>query len=567
MENEKDKIQNNNNSNDDSTPNQTAPNCHNILLNQQDFNPIQIANKIVDSITKSDNESNENDNKLDGSGTSPNDQNDDEAQIVASTSESETKEINKKEQENNQIDNEEKNDNQPEEDSQTNENANTNLIDATSKVGEVLITGFDQPRLNSETMEEKNSSEVDQQKESVNNEENEDKGTSEKEKSENDDIESEIDKIIKTNSASQTKSKNYLLSYVRKCQIDKMLETDYVAANRYRICETIIQNQIYIDDHHFSNASRNQSIDKRIDNLKKTREKIEKEWEDRFESFKRKTDERQKKMEESHKKEYEEFEQRWGSEDFMSNFNKASPSLLQLRQRQKIQALSKDYTGAKETKELADQLQKQEEIENEKIAILTMKKQYALMIEKHKNESECAQENWERQKKFLQDEKDRSLKLIDRTTQQLENRKSQPISSQYRPIVTPSIRTRSSLTSKSSTGSITSLNKAKRPTTTTRLAKSGNSLSSSSLPDMNNETNDNNNNNIDDNSNNDDDNNYKNMKTSPRTKKTLVDYRNRPNNTKLNIPIINVSQQLHGTGQTQKQSFRPRMTRRYKYYA
>lgn len=573
MENGKDQ-QPNPNTNVDQPTSEAATDNHNTLLNPKDFNPIQIANQIADSITKNDSDDDANESDLNGNGTTPISQKDADAQDMAPSNDSNDTE--EKEKESNQPSDSDKKTDQSEKQDESNENDNGELEDATKKISDVLITGFDQPRLNSETLEEKNqesdikNDENDESAVSQEKDENQDdsKNSNEKEKSENDDLEQEIDKIIKSNSASQTKSKNYLLSYVRKCQIDKMLETDYVAANRYRICETIIQNQIYIDDHQYSNASRNQSIDRRIENLKRTREQIEREWDDRFESFKQKTEERQKKMEECHKKEFEEFEQRWGSEDFMSNFNKASPSLLQLRQRQKIQALSKDFTGAKVTKELADQLQKQEEIENEKIAISTMKKQYALMIEKHKNESECAQENWERHKKFLQDEKERNLKLIDRTTQQLENRRSQPISNHYRPIVTPAVRSRTNLTAKSSTGSISSLNRTNRPTTTTNLraVKSNNTQSSnSSLPDVNNNNDDTNNAN-EDISNNDQDENYKNLKTSPRTRKTLVEYRNRPNNTKLNIPAINVSQQLYGTGKSTKQSFKPRMTRRYRNY-
>ena len=546
-----------NDSKDDQNTDAEPSKDQNILSIQQDFNPIQIANQIVESITKNDSENEENENQLEGGGTSPNNQDNNENQNMAPGEDNE-----KNSQEETKIDND-----KASQDQNSDSDSKVDLNDTTKKIEEVLITGFGQPRVNSDTINNKKvSSSRNNDNQNEEEQEKEDEKDNKENESETDDLEQEVDKVLKSNSASQVQSKNRLLSYVRKCQIDKMLETDYDSANRYRICETIIQNQIYFDEHLINNESRNQTIDRRIENLKKNRERIEKEWDDRFESFKQEADERQKKLEECHRKELEEFEQRWGSEDYMSQFSKASPSLLQLRQRQKIQALSKDFTGAKQTKELADQLQKQEEIENEKIAILTMKKQYAQMIEKQRNESECAKENWERHKKFLLDEKERKLKQIDRTTQQLETRKAQPIvtTTQCRPIVTPVIRSRS-ITSKSSNNAIPSYNRTNRPTTTTATTKSMNSnqnrSSYSSLSNMNNtNSQDNNNSNA-----NDDD--YTKMKTSPRTRKTLVEYRNKPNDTKLNIPVINVSQQIHGTVKSPKQSFKPRMTKRYRSYA
>jgi hypothetical protein len=317
-----------------------------------------------------------------------------------------------------------------------------------------------------------------------------------------DPMEERVDYVVATGRPPAPEEWEEVLTYARRKEIDALLVDDYDNARRYKRTEDVIRQAIQENESRPDRKSWQDSIDARIAHLNRRIKEATTEWDDRISQLEADSADRRSAMESRHAQDNAEFEEEWGSENFLLTFSKASPALLQLRQIQRNQALSKDFDGALKTKAIADQRQEMEEDASQLRAIRAMRIAYSQMKARHAKEVQLSDEHTNIQYSKLEDMKARDIGTLKRAIQQLEARKERP-----RPrLIAPTIV---------------------GPRATTSVS---------------------------------------NRPASPETRKSLYAYRtSKEHQAKLRLPGFDVNEHLH-PAKPQTQPFRPRTTRRFRGY-
>ena len=125
-----------------------------------------------------------------------------------------------------------------------------------------------------------------------------------------------------------------------------------------------------------------------------------------------------------HKVEMEELREKWKNDDFLRQFNKPSTRLLQLREMEKSMAISKMYSKAKETKSIADQMQKEESQKAQQKIAAQMEKERSKLKLTHNKEILVHSEYEKKTIAKLQQEMERTLNPIENALLQLKAKRS-----------------------------------------------------------------------------------------------------------------------------------------------
>ena len=149
-------------------------------------------------------------------------------------------------------------------------------------------------------------------------------------------------------------------------------------------------------------------------------------WNDVLMTFRNEQAMSRRRLKEKHDSEMAEFERKWSDMTNRSFFNKPSPTLLSMRKQQKILAMSKAWTDAKEVKARADNLQKIETQRAMARAISCMKQEHQNLIDKHRKEMECFNEHERKTSVFLHSERFSAMHPIEMSIRNLTNSLEKP---------------------------------------------------------------------------------------------------------------------------------------------
>lgn len=216
----------------------------------------------------------------------------------------------------------------------------------------------------------------------------------------------EFEKLIETKIIPEEQIRGQLLVYVKKELVNSIMNQDYDSAERYKEGEKLLSKNPKVETHRAANII---PITTRIQCLKDKIESYKEEWEDKFQEFLDNKKEKQEELLEKQQHEVEDFQTKWESRETMLQFNKPSAQLLQIRKIQMSAAFENDFQRAKELKKHGDELEKIETAKAEKIALSAMKRAYHNLQIKHEREVVCANQNWARQQKNLENERDKKL--------------------------------------------------------------------------------------------------------------------------------------------------------------
>jgi hypothetical protein len=112
------------------------------------------------------------------------------------------------------------------------------------------------------------------------------------------------------------------------------------------------------------------------------------------------------------------------SPEFLMPFQKASPQLLQLRQVQRNQALSRAFDGAEETKKLADALQEIEEADSKARLSTWIRGEYTRISDRKTRELSQAEDAWNKRREAMQHQCEKEVGRAVLIIRQLEMRKA-----------------------------------------------------------------------------------------------------------------------------------------------
>jgi hypothetical protein len=208
--------------------------------------------------------------------------------------------------------------------------------------------------------------------------------------------------------------------------LESLLNDDYQNARRYKIAEDVTLQALAADRKRGDTNAWINAIDARIAKLNGQIAEISANWEGKIEESEELFERRRSELEGRHLKEREEFAAQWGSPEFLLTFTKPSTQLLQLRQVQRNQALSKDFDAALATKSIADRRQAMEEAESQSRATAVMKVQYQQMVARQARELEAANTHIVQQRVNLQELKEKEIETLRKAIRQLEVKRAGP---------------------------------------------------------------------------------------------------------------------------------------------
>ena len=160
----------------------------------------------------------------------------------------------------------------------------------------------------------------------------------------------------------------------------------------------------------------------RLEEVRQKQAMCEHEWEQKIADLKQRE---QAKIEEIEKKQEEErqaFEAKCQTPEFLQRFTKPSAALRQLWKLQKGLALQHNFEGAKEVKQRAEELQRQETEEAQKRAMRSIQRNYEKLIVKQKREIECANANTVRKVQQMEVERTKDKEVKEKLNRQVESR-------------------------------------------------------------------------------------------------------------------------------------------------
>jgi hypothetical protein len=242
-----------------------------------------------------------------------------------------------------------------------------------------------------------------------------------------DPLEREVDAVVETGQPPPVAEQEELLAYVRRRGIDSILSDDYENARRYKITEDVVQHAMHEERMRKDANSWIDSLDSRISGLRRRIDQINEDWDARSAAFDAEFELRRSEMEQRHCERRREFEEQWRDAHFLCGFSKASPMLLQLRQVQRNQALSRDFDGALATKAIADRRQAAEEEESRARATRVMRTEWEQLRARQGRAAQLAEEHRVRQHAYMDEARAREIATVQLAIQQIEGRKSGPM--------------------------------------------------------------------------------------------------------------------------------------------
>lgn len=233
-----------------------------------------------------------------------------------------------------------------------------------------------------------------------------------------------------------------VLRFLKTLLLKSTMDQDYDKAHEL---EEILQ---YVSINYENSTQSNlkeeqlQNIESKIAQLRSELNSKIQEWDKIMNTFQRQQKRERDNLQAQFNNEQAEFEQHWGDPNNLTQFNKPSSKLLQLRKQQKCLALAKHFEDAKEVQKLAKELEKYETEQAKQKAIAAMKIAYDNMITSQQKELDCFDQHKQRLEVYLNLEKDKVILPYQMQIKQLEIARDQGKPTNKKPIKTVFVSTR-----------------------------------------------------------------------------------------------------------------------------
>jgi hypothetical protein len=241
------------------------------------------------------------------------------------------------------------------------------------------------------------------------------------------DPESEVARIVATRVPPSPSSCPPLLEYAKRKTVESLLHDDYHLAHRYKTAERVIEKALREERQRTDTDSWLSSLDGRLSFLRRQISDAASKWSDRIAAEDADFAARTAEAEERHAEERRALEDEWASPIARMCFDKASPGLLQLRQVQRNQALSRDFVSALATKAVADERQRVEIGEAQARAFEAARVQYAWLIGRQQLEIAVASERHAQVVANMTEGREKEIAALERTVAQVEGKKSMQV--------------------------------------------------------------------------------------------------------------------------------------------
>jgi hypothetical protein len=233
-----------------------------------------------------------------------------------------------------------------------------------------------------------------------------------------------------------------VINYGRKRSARLLVEERYDDARAIDLAIDILFVSIREEESALDNQSQTQALQQRLAHAECEYQEIVRGRDDLLESKQAQLREKVARLEQVQAEERQRFEAEWGDPRAKIPFSKPSPTLLQIRQKQKAYALVHDYDNAKAMKREAENLEREEAALGTARFEIAFRIAYDMLIEQQRKEMEVLKETSDTQYQMLSLEKEREIARKDRTKQMLKIRLDEPKPKKRPTIQVPIVRTR-----------------------------------------------------------------------------------------------------------------------------
>ncbi|OHT05985.1 hypothetical protein TRFO_26048 [Tritrichomonas foetus] len=235
-----------------------------------------------------------------------------------------------------------------------------------------------------------------------------------------DEIQKAIQKLIQKREMPPIEILPQVYRIIKTLYLNSLIVQDYDRANELEEVSKLVGDNYECMVNAKIKAEQTKTLETRIE-LAKKRLQIEiDEWDKILHIFKNEQNKQRHNLEQKILEERNEFENNWSNPEYLIQFNKPSPTLLQLRKQQKALAIAKRFADAKQVKQIADKLQQIESDQAQQRAVSCMKLHYNKMIDDQQRTIECFNDHEKRLEQYLVAEREKVLKPYYMLIKQLE---------------------------------------------------------------------------------------------------------------------------------------------------
>lgn len=225
-----------------------------------------------------------------------------------------------------------------------------------------------------------------------------------------DDIRAAINEMMAKRQLPDVSYHQPIRDYINREQLRATLDQNYTYAAKLEDQLQMLSSLLHVDDSAALDAQRKKELEEKLANATEQHDTAVKYWSDRIEKCDAEFQEKIEQLEDQQNKEVSEFESIWSDPDNLTQYNKPSARLLQLRQIEQKYAIAKLFARAQEIKNQADQLQREETRAAREKAVAAMKMQFAGIEARQKKEMDCLLQHRKRSIELLELERDKQVK-------------------------------------------------------------------------------------------------------------------------------------------------------------
>jgi hypothetical protein len=240
--------------------------------------------------------------------------------------------------------------------------------------------------------------------------------------------------FIKKRALPELELRSHLIHYGRKRSAELILSQDYDrAAQTDRAVDLLVETLRQERERH-EGSEQNQALRDRLTLARDAERDLVQKKQHRLDQARNSTRMKLERLDQQHELERSDFEREWNSTETRIPFQKPSPQLLQLRNRQKVFALCHDFKNARALRIQAEAMEKREATEATRRYEEAMKVAWGQLVEKQEKERQCLLENRDRIMTVTVRERDNELASNELAKKLLDTRLQWPKHSK-RPII------------------------------------------------------------------------------------------------------------------------------------
>ena len=228
-----------------------------------------------------------------------------------------------------------------------------------------------------------------------------------------------VDKMLKTQKSPDIEAIPAMKQYVEGQMRDAALGQRYEYGAKMELADEMMDKFLIYDDSEIQREKKRKEAEDKLLETKGRLIEVNKEWDEKINKWRSDQSQRVNELEAEHNAQVEEFEKKWADPNYLTQFNKPSQQLLNLRQVEQTLAMSKLFERAQQTKVRADQLQKEEVAEAQKRAVTVMRNEFETLEAKQKREMECLLQYTKRNVDFMEQERARQVRPLEHIIERL----------------------------------------------------------------------------------------------------------------------------------------------------